>query len=135
MNHTFIRQTAPAEVTIWVSHINEAASYNPAAHVPIDHIRYSEDRIKLAPHGTAQVATGFLVRQGGTDHVAYITGSVFGNEVWERVTVDLRAGDFTPPLDFSDPAPLEMGYVRGNTYRYPLVIQHGIDNWKVEICH
>lgn len=34
----------------------------------------------------------------------------------------------------TSPAFVSVFYVRSNSNRFPLVIEHGIDNWRVEIC-
>lgn len=29
---------------------------------------------------------------------------------------------------------MRFGYYRSNSNRFPLLIEHGIDNWRLEIC-
>jgi hypothetical protein len=133
MTHEFTMTTSPAFVDIFVHHIyigrGEVAG-------PIDLIRYREDRIKLAPlTTTSAVGGGAVILQNGVYHVAPLTAGQFSNTSWERVEVTLRETDFTPQPDFSANAPMmRFGYRRSNSNRFPLVIEHGIDNWRVEIC-
>jgi hypothetical protein len=133
MTHEFTATTSPAFVSIFVHHVFTFGGPKPG---PIDRIRYREDRIKLAPlTATSAVGAGALIVQGGVYHVAPLAGGQFSNQGWERVEAVLRASDFTPPPDFSRGAePMRFGYVRSNSNRFPLLIEHGIDNWRVEIC-
>jgi hypothetical protein len=135
MVHAFTAQTVDF-VSLAVSHYFTGQSYSPVESGAIDHIRYSEDRIKFSPTGSAQVGTGFILRQGGVDHIALVTGGVFGEETWHTVTVEFRPEDFTPMPDFSAAGgTMTFGYLRSNSSRFPITVEHGIDNWKVEVCH
>jgi hypothetical protein len=134
MTHEFTATTAPAFVSIFVYHVFEGFQPAPG---PIDHITYREDRIKLAPlTATSAVGGGALIVQNGVNHVAPLTGGTFANSSsWETVDVTLRASDFTPVPDFSaSAAPMAFGYYRSNSNRFPLVVEHGIDNWRIQIC-
>jgi hypothetical protein len=99
----------------------------------VNQLRYHEGRLKLLPNGTARVGGAVLVRQGGVDHIAQLTGGVFGNEAWGGVTVDLAANDFTPPLNFAS-GTMEFGYRPSNSSRFPIDVVHGIDNWRLDVC-
>jgi hypothetical protein len=135
MMHEFRATTAPTFVSIYVYHVFDF--WGGPVQGPIDHINYREDHIKFAPiSATASVAGGLLIVQNGAKHVAPIPGGTFANSgSWERTSVTLRASDFTPPPDFSrSAAPMQVGYYRANSNRYPLVIEHGIDNWQVQVC-
>lgn len=133
MTHEFTATTSPNFVSIFVYHIFDFGGPDQG---PIDRIRYREDRIKLAPlTATSAVGSGAVIFQNGVYHVALLTGGQFGNTAWENVDVTLRATDFAPVPDFSSGAPpMLFGYLRSNSNRFPLVIEHGIDNWRVEIC-
>jgi PKD domain-containing protein len=133
MTHEFTATTSPTFVSIFVHHLYQFGG--PEAG-PIDRIRYSEDRIKLAPSSTAAaVGAGAVILQNGVYHRAPLTGGQFANTGWERAQATLRASDFTPVPDFSRDAPrMSFGFYRSNSNRFPLLIQHGIDNWRVEIC-
>ena len=133
MTHQFTATTAPTFVSMFVYHVNQEYSTLSG---PIDHIRYREDRIKFAPlTATSSVGGGVLIVQNGINHLAPLTSGAFANSSWERVDATLRASDFTPMPDFSEGAPgMMFGYYRSNSNRYPLVIEHGIDNWRVEVC-
>jgi hypothetical protein len=133
MTHEFTATTSPDFVEIFVHHIYRNYGPFPA---PIDLIRYREDRIKLAPlTATSAVGGGALIVQNGINHLAPLTAGQFSNTSWERVEVILREDDFTPRPDFSPTgAPMWFGYYRSNSNRFPLLIEHGIDNWRVELC-
>lgn len=122
------------EVSLAVHHIYiEDGSYVPVEQGAINRLRVTEHRIKLAPTGSSQIGTGFIVRKNDVDHIALLTDGVFGNEAWGSITVDLVGSDFTPPVDFSTGA-FQFGYLRSNTSSGPIDLVHGIDNWKVEVC-
>ena len=92
---------------------------------------------KFAPlSATSAVGGGALIVQNGVNHIAPLTGGTFANSSnWESVEVVLRASDFTPAPDFSEGSPAMLfGNYRSNSNRFPLVIEHGIDNWRVEVC-
>jgi hypothetical protein len=111
----------------------EDGGYTPVEQGAINHLRYTEDRIKLGPTGPAEVGTGVLVRRNSVDHVALLTGGAFSTESWNRITVDLHGSDFTPPLDLSS-GNFEFGYLRSNSSQQALDVTHGLDNWKMEVC-
>jgi hypothetical protein len=134
MTHEFTADTSPTFVSIFVHHI---ANFGGAIRGPIDHLRYREDRIKFAAASdTSAVGGGAVILQNGIYHVASLTGGQFTNSAaWQRVDVTLRPGDFAPVPDFSaNAAPMQFGYLRSNSNRVPLVIEHGIDNWLVDVC-
>lgn len=133
MTHAFTAAT-PDFVTIAVNHLYvEDGGYEPVEMGAVHHLRYHEDRIKVLPSGDARVGGAVLVRQGGIDHIAQLTGGVFGNEAWGGVTVDLTANDFAPPLNFAS-GNMEFGYQRSNSARFPIEVVHGIDNWRMDVC-
>lgn len=120
--------------TIAVHHIYiEDGYYVPIEQGPVSHLRVTEDRIKFAPTGPNQIGTGFIVRKNDIDHIALLTGGVFGNESWGSVTVDLTGNDFSPPVDLSTGSYI-FGYLRSNSSAGPIDLIHGLDNWKVEVC-
>jgi hypothetical protein len=133
MTHEFTATTSPNFVSMFVYHIFD---FGGPERGPIDRIRYREDRIKFAPStATSAVGSGAVILQNGVYHVAPLSGGQFSNQTWETLEVTLRASDFTPAPDFSASAPpMLFGYLRSNSNRFPLVIEHGIDNWRVEIC-
>ena len=133
MTHEFTATTSPNFVSIFVYHIFDFGGPDRG---PIDRIRYREDRIKLAPNtATSAVGSGAVILQNDVYHVAPLTGGQFANSSWEKVEVVLRASDFSPVPNFASGAPpMLFGYLRSNSNRFPLVIEHGIDNWRVEIC-
>ncbi len=123
-----------AFTTLAVYHIYiEDGYYTPVEQGAIDHLRYTEDRIKFAPTGPAEVGTGVVVTRNDVNHVALLTGGAFGTETWGQVSVDLTGSDFSPPLDLSS-GNFQFGYLRSNSSQAALDVIHGIDNWKMEVC-
>lgn len=123
-----------AQEQISVRHIFiEDGFYVPIEQGAVSFLRVTEDRIKFSPTGANQIGTGVIVRKNDVDHIALLTGGVFSNETWQRVTVDLEGSDFSPPVDLSTGA-FQFGYLRSNTSAAVLDLTHGIDNWKVEVC-
>jgi hypothetical protein len=150
MTHTLTAQTAPDFTSIFVEHAftnvdGVVYEYDPRVDGAITSLDYAEDRIvaQFATYGT------LFVRQSGIVYV--LTGSIdpgtaqFTNTTWERFTVTgLTANSFqaapgfapaTPPRpDFSATgAPLQFGFVRGTSARFPITVGHGIDNWRLTI--
>jgi hypothetical protein len=83
------------------------------------------------------VASAFIVVQGGVVCTRSLGSGAFGNETRETGGLtSLTASDFAPAPgpDFSATgAPLQFGYQRANSSRFPIVLTHGIDNWRVTI--
>jgi hypothetical protein len=132
MVHHFPPSTS--QQTVSVRHIYiEDGFYVPVEQGGVSHLRVTEDRIKFAPTGSNQIGTGFIVRKNEVDHIALLSGGVFGNESWGSITVDLLGSDFTPPVDLSTGA-YQFGYLRSNSSTGSIDLVHGIDNWKVEVC-
>ncbi len=131
MVHHFTAATAPDFYTIAVYHLFNAA-YNPATDGSLQSIVYTEDRRRISANG--DVGTAALIYQGNVYHVALLSNGVFNNPDWQTLTVTLHASDFLPPVDFSaGGGPMKFGYVRSNSSRFPIDIEHGIDNWGVRV--
>jgi len=132
MVHTFTATTSPTFVSIFVHHVYDGV-YDPRRGGAVSAIEYREDRIRLSP-STGDIGSGVVIYQNGIYHVAPLTGGVFSNSAWDRVTATLRASDFTPRPDFSAAGgAMRFGYLRSNTSRFPTELVHGIDNWRVEV--
>jgi hypothetical protein len=107
--------------------------YSPRQEGPIRRIHYVEDRIQFSPPFTgAAVGSGFLVRQGGR-RVA-LPLPVFRETTWQRAELVAGPADLAGIDLSSNGGPIQFGYYRGNTSSGGITVQHGIDNWTVEVC-
>ncbi len=127
---------------ISVLHIFTGGGWDPATAGPLAHIDYAEDQIEYdPPFDGAAIGTRFAVVQDGVTYLAEINppDNAFDNTDWRTTrVVNLTPGDFVPAPgpDFSaDGAPMSFGYSRSNTSRgsREITLQHGIDNWTVEL--
>jgi len=135
MQHIF-----PGAGVISVYHDFGAVTYNPGTQGAIDHINYYEDQIELAPpFAGAAIGTGFTLTQGGGRYSTILhppTGA-FTNTSWATASLTgLTAASFSAGLNFATGGPITFGYFRSNTNNggSAITLNHGIDNWKVEIC-
>ncbi len=127
---------------IAVLHNYTGGGWDPAVDGPLSHIDYAEDQIEFdPPFDGAAIGTRFAVVQDGVTYLAGINppDNAFRNTDW-RITrvVNLTPEDFVPAPgpDFSaDGGAMTFGYARSNTSRSgrEIVLQHGIDNWTVEL--
>ena len=124
---------------ISVTHTYTGDSYDPSQGA-IDHLVWSEDQIIFdPPFDGAAVGTLALVFQDDQTFSASINdGNVYTNTDWQRVTVELRRSDFAPapgPNFTASGAPITFGILRSNTHRgsREIVIDHGLDNWRIEV--
>jgi hypothetical protein len=124
--------------SIQVFHRYDGASYSPGTSGAIASLAYSEHRIMLdPPFAGAGVAAGFALEQGGQLFILPFGG--YTNTAWQRFERSgIQASDFSPAPgpDFSaGGAPLRFGFVRSNSNTSTGLqrIQHGIDNWRVEV--
>ncbi len=127
---------------IAVVHTFTGGGWDPSTDGPLAHIDYAEDQIEYEPpFDGAAIGTRFVVNQGGTVYQAQINppNNAFTNTGWQTVRVVLLTPeDFVPapgPNFSADGAPMTFGYLRSNTSRggREIVLQHGIDNWTVEL--
>jgi len=126
---------------ISVLHVFNGGGWDPGQDGPLSHIDFSEDAIEFEPpFGGAAIGAVFVVIQGGSTFIAPIyEDNAFTDTTWRTTRIeDLAPGDFLPAPgpDFSaSGAPMTFGYNRSNTYRSGTLatLQHGIDNWTVEL--
>jgi hypothetical protein len=135
MQHVFTGQGS-----ISVYHEYGTTTYDPGTQGAIDHINYYEDEILInPPFAGAAIGTGFTMSQAGIRYSAILwpPSGAFTNVAWGTASLtDLTAASFSPGLNFSTGGPITFGYFRSNTNTggAALTLDHGIDNWKVEIC-
>ncbi len=127
---------------IAVLHTFTGGGWDPAVDGPLSHIDYAEDQIEFEPpFDGAAIGTRFAVVQDGVTYLAGINppDNAYRNTDWQTTrVVNLAPEDFVPAPgpDFSaDGAPMTFGYARSNTSRggSEIILQHGIDNWTVEL--
>lgn len=151
MQHVLPSPPSPTDVgRIQVTHIYEAASFDPATQGAIDRLGFSEDVGLLnLPYASAFVASSPALVQDGQAYRAASFGLQEGATGWTRgLSFNLRAEDFIAlddsayKPDFSENgAPIKFGFWRSHTrvgdipvpYRQNLTINHGIDNFSVTI--
>jgi hypothetical protein len=116
---------------IAVSHMY-ALTYEPRTQGAIRRIRYSEDRKQFdPPFAGAAVGTGFVVEQAGRRVLRDLPE--LREPTWHHFQVDMVASDL-PAIDLSaSGGPIRFGYYRANSDS-TATVQHGIDNWRVELC-
>lgn len=130
MTHMFTAAT-PTFVTMEVRHLYNT-TYDPKTG-PIDSLVYGEDRVRFVPNA-GDIGSAAIIEQNGVIHVAPLTGGIFSDAAWNPIRVKLLASDFTPKPDFSvNGAPMRFGFMRSNSQRFPITLEHGIDNWSVAI--
>lgn len=124
----------PAAGEIYVFH-EYVAGYDPRVSGAVTRLRYSEDRIQIAPPAAgAAIAGGFWIGQGGRRWTFPLGTGEFRSTSWENASVELRAADLPADLTAAG-APVRFGYYRANsTGGQPFTLTHGIDNWSVEVC-
>ncbi len=127
---------------IAVLHTFTGGGWDPATDGPLSHVDYAEDQIEFEPpFDGAAIGTRFAIVQGGVTYLAGINppDNAYRNTDWQTArVVNLTPEDFVPAPgpDFSaDGAPMTFGYQRSNTSRggREIILQHGIDNWTVEL--
>ncbi len=127
---------------IAVVHMFTGGGWVPAVDGPLSHIDYAEDQVEYdPPFDGAAVGARFVVQQSGTTYLAEINppNNAFTNTDWRTTrVVNLTPEDFVPAPgpDFSAGGdPMTFGYHRSNTSRggREIILQHGIDNWTVEL--
>ncbi len=125
-----------------VLHVFTGGGWDPATDGPLAHIDYAEDQIEYdPPFDGAAIGTRFALVQDGVTYLAGINppDNAYRNTAWQTTrVVNLTPDDFVPAPgpDFSaDGAPMTFGYTRSNTSRggREIILQHGIDNWTVEL--
>ena len=142
MEHVLPHTTGVAATQITVRHIYEGGTYDPCVDGAIDHINYFEDRIVFDPEIPGiPIGSAFLLEQNGLSFSVLVAGGGFNNLSWETGQLLMITSESfltaTKP-DFSGSGtncPIKFGFVRSNVVNWttPLVLTHGIDNWRVEI--
>jgi hypothetical protein len=145
MSYQWVQSRVTNQISVY--HVLDAV-YDPATGA-IDSIAYSADRVRLTPFVPNVIQDDFVIVQadrGGDPlavryHVGVLDPSFrgFTNQSWERIRKTFVPGDFdrgagVPKPDFGRDAPImRFGYRRTATSTVPLTLEHGIDNWRVEI--
>ena len=134
--------TGVAATQITGRHIYEGGTYDPCVDGAIDHINYFEDRIVFDPEIPGiPIGSAFLLEQNGLSFSVLVAGGGFNNLSWETGQLLMITSESfltaTKP-DFSGSGtncPIKFGFVRSSVVNWttPLVLTHGIDNWRVEI--
>jgi hypothetical protein len=131
----------PPSTAIDVFHEFLPASYNPAATGAITRIDYSEDQIEFnPPFAGAKIRSAPALIQGGIVYIG--PANDYGNTTWQTHALpNLAAIDFTEFAGSTHPnfsasgAPIHFGFFRFNaqTGSFPIVADHGIDNWSITV--
>jgi hypothetical protein len=145
MTNTLTGTTAPTFVQLYVEHTFTRADgsiyeYDPRTEGAIRNLDFIEDRV------IAQFLTqgSLFVRQNGIVYMSTV-GSSIDHTDWQRVEgTGLTAADFPKSVgqpaeaparpDFSaNGTPLQFGFSRATSARFPITHVHSIDNWRVSI--
>ena len=134
-----------AATQLTVRHIYEGGTYDPCVDGAIDHINYFEDRRLFDPPSAIPgipIGSAFLLEQNGLTFSTLVTDGGFNHDLsWETGQLLMITSESFPTQtkpDFSGSGtscPMKFGFVRSNVINWPdpLVLAHGIDNWRVEI--
>jgi hypothetical protein len=125
---------------VWVAHLYTGGTYDPVGSGAVCALVYREDQIDQS--NPIQVMWGVVVMQGGVKFI-HRPDPQFNHATWtRRGPYVLVPSDFTPAPgpDFSAQGePMVFGYLRANsTSNNPTqsqTINHGIDNWRLEVQH
>jgi len=130
----------PANASITVAHLYQAASYNPAVDGPISTIDYDEDRFfDQPPFPGSFIDARPLLQQGGV--LYYGPDLTFSNTSWgtevrnNLVALDFASATNTHPDFGPGGAVIRFGYARSsfNPGALQANFRNAIDNWSVTV--
>ncbi len=103
----------------------------------IDHINYTEDQIYLAPYSGSDVRWSLFLEQGGTRFAPSSGVRLFGNAAWAKgLQTNLTPAQFPGANLGPGGGKIRFGIMRETLVSAggPDTTNHGIDNFRVEVC-